>query len=108
MTELWYDSLDDALNMGTDPAHRKYNISDEPLFVDMDGLKFTFFEEDIIRSRPAVDDPDDAALQWRSEARRVGKECVSPGRSRWTAFHAKKKTLQVSITRYRRTNKQKN
>src|SRR3546814_13694078 len=30
----------------------------------MDGLKFTFFEEDIIRSRPAVDDPDDAAVQW--------------------------------------------
>src|SRR3546814_18189468 len=49
---------------GKDPAHRKYNIPDEPLFVDMDGLKFTFFEEDIIRSRPAVDDPDDAAVQW--------------------------------------------
>src|SRR3546814_7952632 len=64
ITELWYDSLDDALNMGKDPAHRKYNIPDEPLFVDMDGLKFTFFEEDIIRSRPAVDDPDDAAVQW--------------------------------------------
>src|SRR3546814_10408996 len=41
-----------------------YNIPDEPLCVDMDGLKFTFFEEDIIRSRPAVDDPDDAAVQW--------------------------------------------
>src|SRR3546814_18656540 len=36
ITELWYDSLDDALNMGKDPAHRKYNIPDEPLFVDMD------------------------------------------------------------------------
>src|SRR3546814_8739219 len=34
ITELWYDSLDDALNMGKDPAHRKYNIPDEPLFVD--------------------------------------------------------------------------
>src|SRR3546814_5392665 len=31
ITELWYDSLDDALNMGKDPAHRKYNIPDEPL-----------------------------------------------------------------------------
>src|SRR3546814_13838550 len=64
ITELWYDRLDDALNMGKDPAHRKYNIPDEPLFVDMDGLKFTFFEEDIIRSRPAVDDPDAAAGRW--------------------------------------------
>src|SRR3546814_1658449 len=41
ITELWYDSLDDALTMGKDPAHRKYNNPDEPLFVDMDGLTFT-------------------------------------------------------------------
>src|SRR3546814_12343673 len=65
-TPLPYTPLfrSDALNMGKDPAHRKNNIPDEPLFVDMDGRKFTFFEEDIIRSRPAVDDPDDAAVQW--------------------------------------------
>src|SRR3546814_11065562 len=74
ITELWYDSLDDAHNMGKDPAHRKYNIPDEPLFVDMDGLKFTFFEEDIIRSRQAVDDPDDAADKWESDRCRVGEE----------------------------------
>src|SRR3546814_11905705 len=29
----------------------------------------------------------------RSEGRRVGKECVSWCRSRWSAFHLKKKTL---------------
>src|SRR3546814_12863163 len=27
----------------------------------------------------------------RSEARRDGKECVSPGRSRWSPYHSKKK-----------------
>src|SRR3546814_17172549 len=27
----------------------------------------------------------------RSEARRVGKECVRTGRSRWSAYHKKKK-----------------
>src|SRR3546814_11578175 len=27
----------------------------------------------------------------RSEERRVGKECVSPGRSRWSPYHEKKK-----------------
>src|SRR3546814_14931167 len=26
ITELWYDSLDDALNMGKNTAHRKYKI----------------------------------------------------------------------------------
>ncbi|GGZ14852.1 EthD domain-containing protein [Novosphingobium colocasiae] len=64
ITELWFDSLDDALALGKDPAHAKYNIPDEPLFVDMDGLTFTFFEEEVLRSRPSVDDPDDAAVHW--------------------------------------------
>src|SRR3546814_16272827 len=64
ITELWYDSLDDAHNMGKDPSHHKYNIPDEPLLVDMDGLKCTLFEEDMIRSRPAVDDPSEVAGQW--------------------------------------------
>src|SRR3546814_16298960 len=27
---------------------------------------------------------------WRSEERRVGKECVSPCRSRWSPYHYKK------------------
>src|SRR3546814_13582599 len=63
ITELWYDSLDDAHNMGTDPAHRNYHITDAPLFVEIDGLKYTFFAENIISSRPTVAYPDDAAVQ---------------------------------------------
>src|SRR3546814_13426234 len=37
---------------------------------------------------PVIDDPDGefAAMQ-RSEERRVGKECVSPCRSRWAPHH---------------------
>src|SRR3546814_20857527 len=31
------------------------------------------------------------AARVRSEERRVGKECVSPGRSRWSPYHSKKK-----------------
>src|SRR3546814_16205622 len=33
----------------------------------------------------------------RSEERRVGKECVSTCRSRWTPYHYKKKTIQKPI-----------
>src|SRR3546814_12848747 len=32
----------------------------------------------------------------RSEERRVGKECVSTGRSRWSPFHYKKKTKKIA------------
>src|SRR3546814_13047041 len=32
----------------------------------------------------------------RSEERRVGKECVSTCRSRWSAYHQKKNKVQIS------------
>src|SRR3546814_18310059 len=34
---------------------------------------------------------DSIVAQDRSEERRVGKECVSTGRSRWSPYHYKKK-----------------
>src|SRR3546814_20808090 len=46
-------------------------------------------------NRPAFrQGPDCPALSWRrqrSEERRVGKECVSTCRSRWSPYHKKKK-----------------
>src|SRR3546814_19678214 len=35
----------------------------------------------------------------RSEERRVGKECVSTCRSRWSPYHSKKKTIPQRTTR---------
>src|SRR3546814_19219175 len=34
----------------------------------------------------------------RSEERRVGKECVSTCRSRWSPYHYKKKTNSIQLT----------
>src|SRR3546814_12914421 len=34
----------------------------------------------------------------RSEERRVGKECVSTFRSRWSPYHEKKKTIQLKAS----------
>src|SRR3546814_16053738 len=53
------------------------------------------------RGNPAVDVPGDLADKrhvltrqhfGRSEERRVGKECVSTCRSRWSPYHSTKKT----------------
>src|SRR3546814_14238296 len=47
------------------------------------------------RRRGARGDTFFLALQVnRSEERRVGKECVSPCRSRWSPYHDKKKNTQ--------------
>src|SRR3546814_13452616 len=39
----------------------------------------------------------------RSEERRVGKECVSTCRSRWSPYHYKKKTKTLNIKRTNKT-----
>src|SRR3546814_20968972 len=36
-------------------------------------------------------------LSMRSEERRVGKECVSTGRSRWSPYQYKKNTQKVDV-----------
>src|SRR3546814_17997047 len=41
--------------------------------------------------------------RWRSEKRRVGKECVRRCRYRWAPYHSKKKTQR--ITDRKKTNK---
>src|SRR3546814_18687171 len=48
---------------------------------------------------PPVLDGDVVTRRTRSEARRVGKECVSTFRYRWSPSHKKKKTSD-SITQY--------
>src|SRR3546814_18228015 len=35
----------------------------------------------------------------RSEERRVGKECVSTCRSRWSPYHSKKKNINTNINK---------
>src|SRR3546814_13967889 len=47
-----------------------------------------------------------AAISWRSEERRVGKECVSTCRSRWSPYHYKK-TNNTNQTTYTPTIPQK-
>src|SRR3546814_18867632 len=42
--------------------------------------------------------PEKRLAAQRSEERRVGKECVSTCRSRWSPYHKKKKTLHIYCT----------
>src|SRR3546814_11542515 len=51
--------------------------------------------EPLVRGLVRLDAVDRLA---RSEERRVGKECVSTCRSRWSPYHSKKKQLICSIT----------
>src|SRR3546814_16999179 len=46
------------------------------------------------------DDRDDQEDDRRSEERRVGKECVSTCRSRWSPYHEKKKKKATHVAEY--------
>src|SRR3546814_16330671 len=41
--------------------------------------------------------PPSAVVSQRSEERRVGKECVSTCRSRWSQYHKKKKKTEIHM-----------
>src|SRR3546814_21121453 len=49
----------------------------------------------VIAIRPTI---AQASTQRRSEERRVGKECVGTGRSRWSPYHEKKNTKHNTTT----------
>src|SRR3546814_16899093 len=62
---------------------------DRPFFPKFMGLQLEEIRTDYARMRlPFRPEPE----QPRSEERRVGKECVSTCRSRWSPYHSKKKT----------------
>src|SRR3546814_12079989 len=46
-----------------------------------------FDEHRLEELKPGAAVQSDAELLARTEERRVGKECVSPGRSRWAPYH---------------------
>src|SRR3546814_12719828 len=43
------------------------------------------------------------SIESRSEERRVGKECVGTGRSRWSPYHSKTKNTNNNTTRNTKT-----
>src|SRR3546814_20170324 len=61
-----------------------------------------------VGARPSAGDlpGDGEAARARSEERRVGEECVSTCRSRWSPYHEKKNTLNPRAN-YARTVKRK-
>src|SRR3546814_18182837 len=58
----------------------------------VDDLVQELLESGVFRPRNRLDPAVDGGQQVRSEERRVGKECVRTGKSRWSPYHYTKKT----------------
>src|SRR3546814_15734643 len=61
------------------PAQRIQNSLGSGVIVEADGL--------IVTNYHVIKDSDEITVALRSEERRVGKECVSMCRSRWSPYH---------------------
>lgn len=48
--EVWFDCLRDAIDFPAEPNYVALLIPDEPLFVDMEKLRFVFAEEEVLQS----------------------------------------------------------
>src|SRR3546814_19075940 len=66
--------------------------------IDLDGYLFAGVEDSLsLHYNRKFGLPETAAHINRSEERRVGKECVSTCRSRWSQYHYKKNKYIISI-----------
>lgn len=50
--EIWFDSLDDAFGVRTDPTYAAHIAPDEPLIADMEKLSFVIADEEVLVSGP--------------------------------------------------------
>src|SRR3546814_20250687 len=83
------DQLDLAVG-GIDEAHPHPLRRQVERLVDLGRAQHVALERDALLDRWGGDTAMVQAAQFRSEERRVGKECVSPCISRWSPYHQKK------------------
>src|SRR3546814_16838863 len=78
---------------GIDPGHRDHTLIGGGESGRRGGTVIADGGDDAGAARQHfLDDPGHERIGGRSEERRVGKECVSTSRSRWSPYHYKKNT----------------
>src|SRR3546814_14216750 len=75
-----------GIDRGGDIAELPAALADRPIFERLG-------DACDVRKTATLGDPPEQPELPRSEERRVGKECVSTCRSRWSPYHYKKKRL---------------
>src|SRR3546814_19548628 len=96
LAEFWFDSADDAVNVLNDLSTNAHVLAAAEKLID--GDKGVAWLAEVKPWKPETGGTGikflaggDVAEGWtRSEERRVGKECASTCRSRWSPYHKKK------------------
>lgn len=70
--EVWYEGIHDATSIGSHPVYKKYLIPDEPKFIDMEHIVFTFMDEEILMAAPDPNEVEGSAdFAWSAHAQPV-------------------------------------
>src|SRR3546814_12140104 len=108
----WYDRHRRRLPWRADPGERSdpYHVWLSEIMLQQTTVAAVgpYFRR-FVERWPTVTDLAGAELDavlpaWRSEERRVGKECVSTFRSRWSPYHCKKNSRLSLHTQNNRNN----
>lgn len=86
--EVWLDSIADASTFGEDPIYLRDVIHDEPNFVDLPNLRWTFVEEEVLVSGPDLrEDIPIGDKAWRLDNRPNSFKLIqfveADGHERW-------------------------
>lgn len=67
--EVWFDSVADAKGFPEEKIYNRDVKSDEPLFVDLEKLRFCFASEEVLRAGPDINKWQGGDTMWRLDTR---------------------------------------
>jgi len=82
--EIWFDSLEVALQLGEEPTYAEHVGPDERNFIDLDTLAYLFTDEEVIVEGP-VPAVEEGGVKLVHCVRRPADLSVEEFRERWTA-----------------------
>ncbi|MDB5715200.1 MAG: hypothetical protein JWO15_2597 [Sphingomonadales bacterium] len=69
VVEVWFADVDAAAGLPDDPLYQRYLVPDEPNFIDMDGIRFLFTDEEVLDPGPALPHHRAEDLFWKEPER---------------------------------------
>jgi hypothetical protein len=108
IAEISLESFKECRELRDDLMYKKYLETDEPLFIDLENVVFSFTDEEVIQSAPSpIEKEGSADFAWRVERRPVSIKLVQmierDGVDHWAADGDLELGLQIGAARHVRS-----
>lgn len=105
VAEIWFESVDDCLNLSNDPAYRNYLEPDHMLFADMDLSIHMCTNEEVIQSAPSSTEIEgNGDFAWRLDQHPVSTKLMqmieAEGDEPWAGAEDLELGLRIGAARH--------